>query len=87
MWRRGCLGDRDAIIALGYLWVGVCVAVLVVTAARTSWPVGLGCSASAALVMQAAYWVRRRRWNRWIRHQGIEGIAAVETLLRTRGRG
>lgn len=87
MWRRACLGDRDAVIAVGYLWVGLCVAVLLVAAARASWPVGIGCSASAALVTQAGYWLRRHRWNRWIRRQGLEGIAAVEVLLRQRSGG
>ncbi len=87
MWRRACLGDRDAIVAVGYLWAGACIAVLVVMAARISWPVGIGGCLSAALVTQAAYWLRRRRWNRWIRRQGIAGIAAVEVLLRTRGPG
>ncbi|MFN8149259.1 MAG: hypothetical protein U0R76_17555 [Candidatus Nanopelagicales bacterium] len=87
MWRRACLGDRDAAVGVGYLWVGLCIAVLVVVAARTSWPVGIGCSAAAAVVMQAGYWWRRRRWDRWIRRQGLEGIAAVEVLLRQRSQG
>lgn len=87
MWRRACLGDRDAVVAVGYLWVGLCVAVLLVLAARTGWPVAIGCSLAAAVVMQAGYWWRRRRWNRWIRRQGLEGIAAVEVLLRQRSQG
>jgi hypothetical protein len=84
MWRRACLGDRDAVMAAGYLWAGWCVALLVVVAARTSWWTGVCCSLLAAAALQAAYWWRRRRWDRWIRRQGLEGVTAVEALLRQR---
>ena len=87
MWRRACLGDRDAVVVVGYLWVGLTVAVLVVVAARTSWPVGIGSGVAASLVMLGGYWARRWRWNRLIRLQGLEGVAAVEVLLRPRNQG
>lgn len=87
MWRRACLGDRDAVISLGYLWVGVCIAVLVVVAARVSWPAGFLGAASVAVALLAVYRWRRHRWNRWIRRQGLEGIAAVEVMLRQRSQG
>ncbi|HET7900552.1 MAG TPA: hypothetical protein VFL59_05145 [Candidatus Nanopelagicales bacterium] len=87
MWRRACLGDRDAVVAVGYLWFGVCTAVLIVAAARWGWITAWWCAAGLGAVLQAAYWLRRRRWDRKVRLQGLETVAAVELLLRQRGRG
>lgn len=87
MWRRACLGDRDAVIAVGYLWVGFTVAVLVVVAARTGWLAGVGCGLAVALLMCGAFALRRRRWNRIVHLQVLEGIAAAEVLLRQRSQG
>ena len=87
MWRRACLGDRDAVLALGYLWAGFTIALLIVVAARTTWLAGVGCGLVVALLTCGLFALRRSRWNRLVRLQVLEGIAAAGVLLRQRSQG
>lgn len=84
VWRRACLGDRRAVLALLLTWLAMTVWIGLIACLGFGWRSGGVIAWSISGAAQGIYWVRRRVWDRWIARQGAAGMVALETLLRRR---
>jgi hypothetical protein len=81
MWRRACLGVHDDVVTLFLMWTAALFDVLLLGASVRGWLWGLAATSVTGILLQAAYWWRRRRWDRFIRRESAQGTAAAEALL------
>ena len=81
MWRRACLGVHEDAVTLLLMWTAGVLDVLLLGADVRGWPWGVTAAVVVGSVTQAVFWWRRRRWDRFIWNQWIQGVAQAEVLL------
>ena len=81
MWRRACLGVREDAVTLLLMWLAGVLDILLLGADVRGWLWGVTAAALAGSLTQAVFWWRRRRWDRFVRRQWLQGVADAEVLL------